>query len=251
MRRHATRPVIGVTTSRRSGWRIFPLVRFNVWLAGGRAVRWVAGRDADMAQVDGIIIGGGDDISPDLYGGRIVTSARLDPDRDALERRLVCEAFDQNKPILGICRGSQMMNVALGGSLHQDAYGVYTASRRYWTILPRKTVCLEPGTRLIGLTGGKPMKINALHSQAVDRLGRGMRVAARDTGGMIQAVERERDPFALGVQWHPEHLFYARRQRAIFAGLVAAAAAAHEHRSQVGAVSRAADNLAAGRAVLD
>ncbi|MDA3858982.1 MAG: gamma-glutamyl-gamma-aminobutyrate hydrolase family protein, partial [Roseovarius sp.] len=66
------KPLIGVTTSRRSGWRIYPLIALNVWLAGGRSTRWVAGSDADIDAVDGIIIGGGDDISPDLYGGRLV-----------------------------------------------------------------------------------------------------------------------------------------------------------------------------------
>ncbi|WP_283646767.1 gamma-glutamyl-gamma-aminobutyrate hydrolase family protein [Marinovum algicola] len=233
-----SRPLIGVTTSRRSGWRIFPLVALNVWLAGGRATRSVAGRDADIDRVDGIIIGGGDDISPDLYGGRLVTSARLDPDRDALERRLVCAAFEHDKPVLGICRGSQMLNVALGGTLHQDAYGVYTASKRVWTILPRKTVKICAETRLAGVSGLKPMQINALHSQAVDTLGAGLQVAARDLGGMVQAVERIADPFALGVQWHPEHLFYARRQRAIFRALVTAARARHEHRGQIEDVRR-------------
>ena len=244
------RPRIGVTTSVRSGWRIFPLVALNVWLAGARAVRWNSRRDADIDDVDGIIIGGGDDISPDLYGGRIITSARLDPDRDALERRLVEEAFERGKPVLGICRGSQMINVALGGDLEQDAYGVYTASKRYWTILPRKTVNLEPDTRLIRLTGSRPMKVNALHSQAVCRLGRGLIVAARDGGGMIQAIERVRDPFALGVQWHPEHLFYARRQRAIFAALVAAARAGAARESQVDAVSGEAARLEEGKPLL-
>ena len=225
------RPVIGVTTSRRSGWRIFPLVAFNVWLAGGRSVRWVAGRPSDVNGVDGIIIGGGDDISPDLYGGHIVASARLDPDRDAMEQALVGEAMAQGKPVLGICRGSQMMNVALGGRLDQDAYGTYEASERFWTILPKKTVEIVPDTRLAAHTDTHPMKVNALHSQAVSTLGRGLRVAARDTGGMIQAIERYEEPFALGVQWHPEHLFYARRQRAIFRALVAAARArAHDAR---------------------
>ena len=242
--------MIGVTTSRRSGWRIFPLVALNVWLAGGRAVRWDTRRDADVGAVDGIVIGGGDDISPDLYGGALITSARLDHDRDALERRLVAEAFEGNKPILGICRGSQMMNVALGGTLDQDAYGTYTASHRYWTILPRKTVRLVEGTRLAELAGLTPMKVNALHSQAVNDLGEGLRVAARDTGGMIQAIERVRDPFALGVQWHPEHLFYARRQRAIFAALVAAARAGSAHESQVDAVSGEADLIESGKPIL-
>ncbi len=233
-----SRPLIGVTTSRRSGWRIFPLVAFNVWMAGGRARRWRAGREAQVEDVDGIIIGGGDDISPDLYGGQIVTTARLSPERDALERRLVEEAYASNTPILGICRGSQMLNVALGGTLHQDAYGHYADSQKVRTILPRKDVLVTPGTRLHGLLGGAPLRVNALHSQAVDRLGTGLRVAARDPGGMVQAIERTRDPFAIGVQWHPEHLFYAHRQQMLFRALVAAARAAREARGQLAEVAR-------------
>jgi putative glutamine amidotransferase len=230
------RPVIGVTVSRRSGWRIYPLIALNVWLAGGCAVRWQAGRDADIEAVDGVIIGGGDDISPDLYGGQIVTSARLDPARDALERGVLLAAFVRRKPVLGICRGSQMLNIALGGTLHQDAYATYAASDHIRTVLPRKTVDLVPGTRLAKLAGNAPMKVNALHSQAVDRLGDGLRVAARDGGGMIQAVERVADPFALGVQWHPEHLFYAHRQMGIFRALVAAARARRADTAQLAGV---------------
>jgi putative glutamine amidotransferase len=232
-----TRPVIGVTTSNRSGWRIFPLVALNIWLAGGRAVRWGAGRAADVKAVDGVIIGGGDDISPDLYGGRLITSARLDPDRDTLERALVDDALAHGRPVLGICRGSQMLNVALGGTLHQDAYGVYGDSRFLRTILPRKTVLIEQGTRLADLSGTSPMRVNALHTQAVDTLGADLRVAARDDGGMVQAIERLTDPFAIGVQWHPEHLFYAHRQRALFRALVRAALARRKGAPQTGAVA--------------
>ncbi|MEQ9674355.1 MAG: gamma-glutamyl-gamma-aminobutyrate hydrolase family protein [Roseovarius indicus] len=227
-----SRPVIAVTTSRRSGWRIFPLVALNVWIAGGKSVRWDEAREVDVPGVDGVIIGGGDDISPDLYGGQIVTSARLDPERDAMERGIVEACFEAQKPVLGICRGSQMLNVALGGTLHQDAYEVYQESRKHWTVLPRKNVQVERHTRLAAIAGEHAMRVNALHSQAVNELGRGMRVAARDPGGMIQAVERVRDPFALGVQWHPEHLFYARRQRRLFKALVAAAAARRQSVAQ-------------------
>lgn len=219
------KPVIGVTTSARSGWRIFPLVAFNLWLAGGRARRWGTGRPADLQGVNGVIIGGGDDIGPDLYGGKLVTTARLDPERDRLERRLVQEALARDMPVLGICRGAQMLNVALGGTLHEDAYGHYADSPRYTTILPRKDVRVIDDTMLAELAGTEPMRVNALHSQAVDRLGDGLRVAARDTGGMIQAIEKKDPPFALGVQWHPEHLFYAHRQRRLFEALVAAAKA--------------------------
>ena len=217
------RPVIAVTVSRRSARRIFPMFALNLWLGGGRAVRWTSGRPRDLSEVDGLVIGGGDDISPDVYGGEIVASARLDPDRDAMERRLVTGAMERGVPLLGVCRGAQMMNVALGGTLHQDAYGVYEASEKRWTVLPRKTVAVEPGSRLCDVSGCEPMRVNALHSQSVFRLGEGLRVAARDEGGMVQAVERVGEPFAIGVQWHPEHLIYARRQRALFAALVAAA----------------------------
>jgi len=219
------KPRIGVTCSARTGWRVFPLIALNLWLAGGRGVRWDTAREADLEAVDGLIVGGGDDISPDLYQGQLVAAARLDPARDALERRLLLAALEAGKPVLGICRGAQMLNVALGGDLHQDAYAQYQDSRFRWTILPRKTVKVAADTLLAQVSGTEAMRVNALHTQAVDRLGSGLRVAARDAGGMVQAVERTVPPFALGVQWHPEHLFYARRQRALFAALVAAAAA--------------------------
>ncbi|MFU8883531.1 MAG: gamma-glutamyl-gamma-aminobutyrate hydrolase family protein [Rhodobacterales bacterium] len=219
------RPCIGVTVSRRTGWRVFPVIALNIWMAGGRARRWDSGRAADMDLVDGLVVGGGDDISPMLYQGELVAEARLDPDRDALERRLVLAALAAGKPVLGICRGAQMLNIALGGNLHQRAYDHYTDSRQYRTILPRKTVSVLQGTGLARISGTAPMRVNALHSQAVDRLGDGLRVAARDEGGMVQAIERAAPPFALGVQWHPEYLIYARRQRALFHALVAAARA--------------------------
>ncbi len=201
----------------------------------------------DVSRADGIVIGGGDDISPDLYGGELVSAARLDPARDKLEQELVQEALQQDTPVLGICRGSQMINVALGGTLDQDAYATYTNSRLYRTILPRKRVRVEPGTRLMQVAGAKPMRVNALHSQAVCILGTDLRVAARDSGGMIQGVERVRDPFMLGVQWHPEHLFYAHRQRAIFRALVTAARAGMDRADQHEAVDAASDHDRAGR----
>ncbi|SDX87402.1 gamma-glutamyl-gamma-aminobutyrate hydrolase family protein [Citreimonas salinaria] len=219
-----SRPVIAVTTSQLSGWRVFPLVALNVWLAGGRALRWGVGRAADLPSVDGLIIGGGDDISPALYGQTLRVTARLDARRDTLERRLAEEALAQGVPVLGICRGAQMLNVALQGTLEQDAWSRLN-QRKITTILPKRNVHVVPDTHLSRIAGTEPMRVNALHSQAVDDLGIGMRVCARDEHGMVQAVERASPPFALGVQWHPEHLFYARRQRALFRALVEAAQA--------------------------
>lgn len=228
-----TAPLIGVTTSTRSGWRIFPLVRFNLWLAGARALRWTSRTDIDLDAVDGVVIGGGDDISPDLYGGALEMTARLDPDRDRMEHDIARRALAEDIPVLGICRGAQMLNVAAGGTLHQDAWALYPDAKPVKTVLPRREVRVIAGTRLADRVGTAPLRVNALHTQAVARLGRGVRVAARDTYGMVQAIERTRDPFALGVQWHPEHLFYARRQRALFAALADAARAYAEGRRQV------------------
>ena len=195
-----TRPLIGVTTSRRSGWRIFPLVRFNLWLAGARAVRWNSRLDVDLDAVDGVIIGGGDDISPSLYGADPQVTARLDPDRDRMEHGIAKRALAEDIPVLGICRGAQMLNIALGGTLHQDAWPLFPNARPIKTILPKRTVCLESETRLAEVAGTAPMRVNALHTQAVDRLGDALQVAAKDTHGMVQAIERKSDPFAMGAK---------------------------------------------------
>ncbi|MEO1138179.1 MAG: gamma-glutamyl-gamma-aminobutyrate hydrolase family protein [Pseudomonadota bacterium] len=227
------RPLIAVTTSSRSGWRIFPLVNLNLWLAGARGTRWGVRHPAELDDVDGLIIGGGDDIGPDLYGGTLNMSARLDRTRDRFEHELAEAALAQGIPILGICRGAQMLNVALGGTLDQDAWATYGASRKIKTILPKRDIELLQGTHLASISGAAPMRVNALHTQAVDLIGDGLRVAARDENGMVQAIERFADPFALGVQWHPEHLFYASRQRALFKALADAARAYRNGRMQV------------------
>lgn len=231
-----SRPLIGVSVSRRSGWRIFPLVALNVWLGGGRATRWSRAADVDLDSVDGVVLGGGDDISPELYAGLTDVSARLDPCRDALERDIIARAHDAHIPLLGICRGAQMLNVARGGTLHQDAHGTFRDSLHVRTILPRKRIDLLKRTRLSRIMNTDRIRVNALHSQSVRDVGKGLRVSARDRGGMVQAVEARTDPFAVGVQWHPEHLFYLRRQRALFRALTAAARAYREERGQLAGV---------------
>ncbi len=100
---------------------------------------------------------------------------------------------------------------------------------------------LEEGT-LVARTVRQPcLYVNALHSQAVDKLGKDIRVAGRDPSGMVQAVERTRDPFAIGVQWHPEHLFYRPAHRRLFKALVAAARARQSRDAQLGAAKEAAE----------
>ncbi len=241
-----SRPLIGVTVSRRSGWRVYPLMALNVWLAGGRAVKWQSRRAIEVSTVDGVIIGGGDDIAPTLYGGELRMGVRLDPERDEMESGVLRAAFDTDLPILGICRGSQMLNIVLGGTLHQEAYSVYN-SRFVKTILPKKRVTLTEDSLIYRVTRRECLDVNALHTQAVDKLGRGLRAVARDEGGMVQAIERIRDPFALGVQWHPEHLFYRRAHRRLFKALVEAARARMASTGQLEAAEAEATLEAARR----
>jgi putative glutamine amidotransferase len=216
-----TRPVIGVTTSRRGGWRSFLMHRWALWRTGARAVRLTAG-DSIPDRLDGLVIGGGDDIGAEIYGGQVMPDIRIDPERDKLELKLLDSALPAGLPILGICRGSQMINVALGGTLHTDIHAVYIEAPRMRTVLPRKTVHIEADSRLHRITGCNPCRVNALHHQSVDRVGRDLRVVARDEAGIVQAIEGTGPNFLLGVQWHPELLVFSSPQQRLFAALAAA-----------------------------
>jgi putative glutamine amidotransferase len=225
-----TRPVIGVTGGRGRGRISWLCAAFSLWLHGARAVRITAQKDpharfdpAVVAGLDGLVIGGGDDIGATIYGAEPTPDVRLDPARDALELSALEALWDTEVPILGICRGSQMLNIFAGGNLHQDIYTAFEEVPRIHTPLPRKRVTLEPGTRLEKIIGAGTLKVNALHHQSVDRLGRGFQVAARDEFGIVQATEHQGTVFRVGVQWHPEFLFYRFPHRRLFGSLVEAA----------------------------
>jgi putative glutamine amidotransferase len=219
------RPPIGVTGSSRGGRTLWLFNRLAVWRAGGSAVRITADSPHPLERLAGMVIGGGDDIGAANYGGVLEPTVRVDPERDRLELRVLDWADRHGRPVLGICRGAQMLNVHGGGTLHPDIYQAYAGARRLRTPLPRKTVQVTSGSRLHALLGRERCRVNALHHQSVDRLGRGLRVVARDEAGIVQAIERDgEERFWLGVQWHPEFLVLDRRQQGLFRALVTASA---------------------------
>ncbi len=218
-----TRPLIGVTTSRHGGWRSFLMHRLALARVGAHAVRLVPGDPLPAEPLQGLIIGGGDDIGAEIYGGEVLPDVRIDPERDKMELGLLKAALPAQLPVLGICRGSQMINVALGGTLHTDIYEVYVQAPKMRTVLPRKTVSIEPGSRLDRIMRCNPCQVNALHHQSVDRLGNGLRIAAQDQNGIVQAIESDSVAFLLGVQWHPELLFWKKPHQRLFAALTLAA----------------------------
>jgi putative glutamine amidotransferase len=197
--------------------------RLALYRAGARSVRLVPGRPLPVEPLQGLIIGGGDDIGAEIYGGKVLPDVRIDPERDKLELDLLKAALPAGLPILGICRGSQMINVALGGTLHTDIYEVYVQAPKMRTVLPRKTVTIERGSRLDRILSCNPCQVNALHHQSVDRIGQGLKIAAHDESGIVQAIESESAQFLLGVQWHPELLVWKKPQQRLFAALTGAA----------------------------
>jgi putative glutamine amidotransferase len=238
------RPLIGVTGPAGRGWALWFFAALSLWLQGARARRITPPLDPSRLEgLDGLLIGGGDDIGATLYGGEVAPDMRIDPLRDQLELAALGHFWPTGAPILGICRGSQMLNVFRGGSLHQDVVEFYRIQRHPRTPLPLKHVRLQPGTRLAEAVRVERIRVNSLHNQAVDRLGDGLRIAARDRHAMVQAVEDTEGPFRMGVQWHPELLFYRPHHRRLFRAFVEAARS-HAIARETGEAAPLADAVA-------
>lgn len=206
----------------------------SVLAAGGLPVLIPQSLDDDQlnalfGRLDAVLLPGGGDINPARYGhDPHPKTALIDNIRDDFELRLTRRAIDANKPILAICRGHQMMNVALGGTLWQHVETDLPDSKPHdyyslgseWTHLTH-TVRIAPDSRLASLLGKQAIRTNSFHHQAIQTLGDGLQVTAVSEDETIEAVELPGHRFAVGVQWHPEHLTaLVPEMQGLFRGLV-------------------------------
>ena len=187
---------------------------------------------AELAErLDGLLLAGGEDVSPALYGEDAIPQCETpSPERDELELELTRWALDHDLPLLAICRGIQLLNVATGGTLYQDLPTQQPGAQRHaWSDHPRTHLAHEmlvaPGSPLAGILGSERLAVNSLHHQAIARLGAGVDVLARAPDGVIEAIAVEGHSFALGVQYHPEELAPTDPpSQRLFAAFVAASA---------------------------
>jgi putative glutamine amidotransferase len=234
------RPLIGLTTTlHQAATMTSPLVGIRrtyiqaVLDAGGLPVLIPPAPEdalrAIFARIDGLLLPGGVDIDPAEFGEkRHPKLGDVEPERDALELALCRWALAENKPLLGICRGIQVVNVAAGGALYQDIPSQCATTIKHETPgQPRAflahDVLLEAKTRLAGLVGAEPLPVNSWHHQAVKAVGRGLIVSARAGDGIVEALEAPERHFAVAVQFHPEDMYATSERIArLFAGFVAA-----------------------------
>ena len=234
------KPIIGITTRNEDpdSLREKPYVQdyvIPIEQAGGQVRILPAGISSDdlveeYAALDGLLFSGGGDVDSVLYKGLPHPAmAGVIPERDDMELKLIKMAILDGLPFLGICRGIQVMNVALGGTLYTDLPDQLgrTVSHSTPKCLPKDTINhtiqVQPGTWLAEITGQKELKVNSRHHQGIHRLAAGLQVMAISPDGLVEAVELPEHPFGVGVQWHPENLNDDPDARKLFSRLIQAA----------------------------
>jgi putative glutamine amidotransferase len=242
------RPVIGIASQTLEA---IPGQLPKTWIMGQRYVHvltaagglpWIipllTGDEDTLASIyahlDGILLTGGVDVDPSCYReDRHPLCGKTDPPRDWTETRLVRWAMRDHKPVLGVCRGIQVINVAAGGSLYQDVQAQVRGAIRH-DYFPTNgdctrdqlvhTVRVEPRSRLRNILGTEEVQVNSMHHQAVKELAPGLVPSAFAPDGVIEGLESGNGQYLIGVQWHPEELADTMApMRQLFASFLAAA----------------------------
>jgi gamma-glutamyl-gamma-aminobutyrate hydrolase PuuD len=211
------KPLIGITSyAEEASWGYWTLPAALVPLSYVRSVELAGGRpivvpptddgvEETLDALDGLILSGGADLDPAAYGASPHRTTGAQVERDRAELALLTGALERDLPVLAICRGMQLLNVAQGGSLHQhlpDVVG-HEGHRETRGAFSEHAVRIAPGSRAAGILG-EESRIKSTHHQAPDRIGDGLEPVGWAEDGTVEALERARGAFAVGVLWHPE-----------------------------------------------
>ena len=225
----SNRPVIGIPTQTLQAIEGIPDGLPSSWVMNQRyylaatqvgAVPWMIPLLEDLAtlreiyiRLDGLLLAGGVDMDPATYQEeKSPLCGVIDPPRDLVEMQLAKWALADGKPIFGICRGLQVLNVVMGGSLFQDVTAECNTAIKH-DYVPTEgwsrdhlahEISINPGSRLHSALGSSRVMVNSMHHQGIDRLGSGLAVTAVAPDGLIEAIEAPGEKYLLGVQWHPE-----------------------------------------------
>ena len=189
----------------------------SVTRAGGRPVILEVGDDpaVSLARIDGLLLTGGPDVDPAEYGEPPHSSVELDRARDAFEMPLTRKALATDMPMLAICRGIQVLNVAAGGTLMQDIPSAVPSTLKHTVAKPKDAIAhsidVRPSTKLANVlhtsSAGPSCAVNSRHHQSIARVASDFVVSAVSPDGVVEAIERPSATFCLGVQWHPENFW--------------------------------------------
>ncbi len=234
-------PLIGITTKRQQNKYGFPEIAIAetypqaVLRAGGLPVLIPLGLPEDqirqmVSSLDGIIFSGGGDVEPGEYGSEMTEKVHtVDTDRDRVEIQLVEDVIEKGTPFLGICRGIQVINVALGGTLYRDILEEHPDAIEHtyypnwpWDH-PAHNVDVQAGSLLAEILGSTDVPVNSLHHQAIRQVAPDLVSIAYAPDGIVEGVVLPEHPFGLAVQWHPEWLPEHEAMRALFQAFVNAA----------------------------
>ena len=231
------KPRIGITPCTRVDDYVECVAR-----AGGQPVVLKTTDDAAavVGGLDGLLLTGGLDVDPSLYGEEPHATTQTAPDRDRFEIPLSTAAIELDLPLLAICRGVQVLNVAAGGSLIQDIPSAVTTEVNHSIDVPKEHLAhpikITPCSRLADALGSacdiETCAVNSRHHQAVDRVAPSFVVSAVSPDGVIEAIERPTSTFCVGVQWHPENFWKTGEFAGLFERLVQAATASARMRSE-------------------
>ncbi len=185
-----------------------------------------------VEELDGILLAGGDDCDPAIYGEQAHPSVEpMDPRRQTNDLTLAKVARERGIPTLGICLGLQVMNVAAGGTLVQDIDSQMQTDIHHASEpedRARHSVVVEQGTKLAAILGSRNLHVNSSHHQAIRKVPEDLRITAHAPDGIVEGLEDPRHPFYVGVQWHPEDMKGETSASAIFGAFVEAARKYHE-----------------------